>query len=216
MIEKILFWNIRSVNTQKFFERLMDLNKRHHYSFIALMEPFQNPVELDQYRRKLGFEYAGVNCYGKIWYFWRTDWEGSIILDTMQQITIKFKIRNHFFLITAVYARCIALERLELWEELEDIVSREQCPWVVGGDFNVILNEEEKLGGLEFTQNEAYDFSSCITACALIEVRTSGSKYTWWNGRIEGECIFKRLDRILVNQEFIDLLPSSEVHHLIR
>lgn len=30
------------------------------------------------------------------------------------------------------------------------------------GDFNVILNEEEKLGALEFTQNEAIDFAHCI------------------------------------------------------
>ncbi|KAH0721346.1 hypothetical protein KY290_006336 [Solanum tuberosum] len=118
------------------------------------MEPFQSPAELDQYKRKL-------------------DWDANIILDTMQQITIKFKIRDNFFLITAVYARCTALERLELWEELEDLAGREHCPWVVGGDFNVILSEEEKLGGLQ-------------------------------------------LDRILVNQEFMDIFPSSEVHHLIR
>ncbi|KAG5632276.1 hypothetical protein H5410_003993 [Solanum commersonii] len=123
----------------------MDLNKRHHYSFIALMEPFQSPTELDQYKRKLGFEHEGVNYSGKNWHFWRTDWDANIILNTMQQITIKFKIRDNFFLITAMYARCIALERLELWEELEDLAGREHCPWVVGGDFN-------------FTPNEALDF----------------------------------------------------------
>ncbi|WMV21122.1 hypothetical protein MTR67_014507 [Solanum verrucosum] len=100
--------------------------------------------------------------------------------------------------------------------ELEELARSQQCPWVVGGDFNVILNEEEKLGGLAFTQNEALEFASCINACALTEVRTSGSKYTWWNGRIEEDCIFKRLDRILVNQEFMDLFPTSEVHYLIR
>lgn len=46
------------------------------------------------------------------------------------------------FLITSVYARCSALERLELLEELETIDS-DNIPWLVGGDFNVILNEEE-------------------------------------------------------------------------
>ncbi|KAH0712342.1 hypothetical protein KY289_008301 [Solanum tuberosum] len=52
--------------------------------------------------------------------------------------------------------------------------------------------------------------------CALSEVQTIGSNFTWWNGRIEEECIFKRLDRILVNQEFVEVFQSSEVHHLIR
>ncbi|KAK4723627.1 hypothetical protein R3W88_026406 [Solanum pinnatisectum] len=33
---------------------------------------------------------------------------------------------------------------------------------------------------------------------------------------LEGECIFKRLDRVLCNQEFEQIFPSSKVQHLIR
>lgn len=47
-----------------------------------------------------------------------------------------------------------------------------------GGDFNVILNKEEKLGGQEFSQHEATDLATCINSCALTEVRFTGSKYT--------------------------------------
>lgn len=38
---------------------------------------------------------------------------------------------------------------------------------MVGGDFNVILNEEEKLGGLDFTQSEAIDFEQYLNNSAL-------------------------------------------------
>ncbi|KAH0696000.1 hypothetical protein KY289_013482 [Solanum tuberosum] len=150
------------------------------------MEPCLSPSELDQYKRKLGFANAGVNCSGNIWFFWREDWEGDIILDTVQQVTLKFSMNNQEFLISAVYARCNALDRLmslDYW-----------------GDFNVILNEEEKSGGLQFTQTEALDFAAFISNSAFTKVRFSGSKYTWWNGQTEEECIFKRLDRNLVNQ----------------
>ncbi|KAH0743252.1 hypothetical protein KY290_031245 [Solanum tuberosum] len=116
----------------------------------------------------------------------------------------------------AVYARFDALERLELWEELEEIPGNNQDLWLVGEDFNVILNEEEKQGGRELTQYEAMDFSQCIHNCALSEIRYSRSKFTWWNGRIEEHCIFKRLDRVLCNQAFEELLPNCKVHHLIR
>lgn len=44
-------------------------------------------------------------------------------------------------------------------------------PWIVDGDFNVILNEEEKLGGLAFTQQEASDFAQCLSSCGLIELQ---------------------------------------------
>ncbi|KAG5586609.1 hypothetical protein H5410_047043 [Solanum commersonii] len=156
--DEALFWNIRSVNTQNSFGRLMDLNRRHQYAFVALMEPFQDPSELDQYKRNLGFNSALDNC--------------------------------------SVYDRFNALNRLELCDELESIADDCQLPWIVG---------EEKLGGLDFTQLEATYFAHCISNCALTEVKFSGSKYTWWNGRIEEACIFKRLDRILVNAKFLPL-----------
>lgn len=72
-----------------------------------------------------------------------------------------------------------------------------------GGDFNVILKEEEKLEGLDFTQQEAMDFAQCMNSCGLNEIPFSGSKCTWWNGRINNTCIFKRLDRVFVNQDLL-------------
>ncbi|XP_055831093.1 uncharacterized protein LOC129900189 [Solanum dulcamara] len=86
---------------------------------------------------------------------------------------------------------------------------------MVGGDFIVIVNEE-KLGGLPFTQHEAYNFTQYINNCGLSEVKLTGSKYTWWNGRIEEDCMLKRLDRIMGNSTFMNTFPSSEVSHLIR
>ncbi|KAH0644091.1 hypothetical protein KY289_035065 [Solanum tuberosum] len=97
---------------------------------------------------------------------------------------------NTIVLVSTVYAKCSNEERIDLWEELEHIAEDSNMTWVIGGDFNVILREEKTMGGLAVTQTE--------------------------NRRVEEECIFKRLDRILVNQEFLDLYPSSEVHHLVR
>lgn len=50
---------------------------------------------------------------------------------------------------------------------------------VVGGDFNV-LNEEEKQGGLPFLQQQALDFTQCIQNCGLVEIKYSGNNSTWW------------------------------------
>lgn len=87
---------------------------------------------------------------------------------------------------------------------------------MVGGDFNIIFDKAEKLGGLQVTQQEMVDFATCVNACSLTEVRFCESIYIWWNGRIEEDCIFKRLDKVLVNNKFLQILPNSEVHHFIR
>ncbi|KAK4708984.1 hypothetical protein R3W88_029909 [Solanum pinnatisectum] len=119
MIGKAIFWNIRFVKYQKAFERLWDLNKRHKYNFIALMEPFQGPQELEQYKRKLGMDNAYCNSSYKIWLFWVDDWKGQVVRDNGQYLTVKFSRNSFEVLITTIYARCAAIKRLELWEELE-------------------------------------------------------------------------------------------------
>ena len=90
----------------------MDLNRRHHYSFVDLMEPFEDPSDLDQYKRKLGFNNAVANCSGKIWIFWKDDWEETLLIDSIQHISMKFCKNDKSFIISSIYARCTTLDRL--------------------------------------------------------------------------------------------------------
>ncbi|XP_060177818.1 uncharacterized protein LOC132607752 [Lycium barbarum] len=89
-------------------------------------------------------------------------------------------------------------------------------PWLIGGDFNVILNEKEKIGGLPVSPQEYEDFAFCMNSCELHEIPFKGSTFTWWNGRADNECIFKRLDRMLHNELFQDWFGHLEVEHLSR
>ncbi|KAG5591653.1 hypothetical protein H5410_042167 [Solanum commersonii] len=125
--------------------------------------------------------------------------------DNIQQLTINFRLRGtqDIFVVTVVYARCNALERLELWENLETMAGQ-NYPWLIGGDFNTTVDETEKLGGLPVTQSETHNFIQCVNSCALTELRYMGSTYTWWNGRIKEDCIFKRLDRVFDFKKMVE------------
>lgn len=103
-------------------------------------------------KRKLGFQNAKANCSAKIWIFWDENWDEEGSTDTIQQLTMNFKIREtqKRFAVTAVYARCSAIERLELWEDLK-CMTYQSCPWLVEGDFNTIMDDSKKLGGLSVT-----------------------------------------------------------------
>lgn len=135
-------------------------------------------------------------------------WNIMDIDDSGQQLTITFSYTQKNFKIALVCARCNQLDRLELWESIQFLSSQNNLPWIFGGDFNVILNEEKKLCRLPFTTIEAIDFINCINQSGLLELKFTGSNYTQWNGQIGNECIIKRLDRILMNQQFMDILLS--------
>lgn len=69
----------------------------------------------------------------------------------------------------------------------------------MGGDFNVVLNEEEKIGGLPINPQDSEDFAFCVNSSDPVDVGFKESHFTWWNGRSNSECIFERFDRVLVN-----------------
>lgn len=192
---KILFWNIRSINTQNSFDNLMDLNRRYHYSFVALIDSFQDPSQCTI--RKTNQDIDMQELTVKKWYFWREKWEVINVLDSTQQVTTMFRYNNMYFFITGVYAKCNALERIELQKELQGINNDCSCPWIIGGDFNVILYKEEKFGGLAFEKNEATNFAFNINNCTLLELKIMRYRYTWWYGSVMapslGALILERL-----------------------
>ncbi|XP_060202641.1 uncharacterized protein LOC132631059 [Lycium barbarum] len=144
-----------------------------------------------------------VNVSQKIWLFWTEEWQAQVIVDSVQHVTIKLSHINMQYeaYVTAVYAKCSGAERQELWDLIGQVALNVHVPWIVGGDFIVILKHEEKLGGLPVHHTETAEFAHFIH---LVE------------GRILEDCIFKRLDIVLGNQDFVDLFPSAEVVHPIR
>ncbi|XP_059277512.1 uncharacterized protein LOC132031533 [Lycium ferocissimum] len=130
-------------------------------------------------------ETAFVNISGKIWLFLSEDVQGSVEIDNEQQITLKLfhQSLNCNIVLTVVYASCDAGERRVLWDSINQVSNLFDLPWLVGGDFNVISTEEEKL---------------------------RGGTYTWWNGRDEEACIFKSLDRMVCNDKLLDVMPTMK------
>lgn len=120
----------------------------------------------------------------------------NMMMDEEQQLTLRLENieAGVSVVVTLVYANCNNSERVALWESLEDMALSIQETWLVGGDFNVIVSKEEILRGLPFTVAKTKDFKHCKNICNLEDHWFKGSKYTWWNGRMNEECIFKRLD----------------------
>ncbi|XP_070010386.1 uncharacterized protein [Nicotiana sylvestris] len=172
-----LSWNIRSVNTQQAFERLTKMHRQNHYEIVGLMEPKQQAKKLERYRNKIGLAQAISNVSNKIWAFINEVFEVTVMYNMVQQLTLRlFHTKSHVeFVLTLIYAKCDVIERIELWDSLYIMARDMDAPWLVGGDFNVIWDEEEKFGRLPVSLNEIDDFRHCVNTCNLFDLGFKGS-----------------------------------------
>ena len=99
------------------------------------------------------------------------------------------------------------------WDLLVSLKNQCQMPWIVFGDFNEILNSDEKLGWLERDARQMKGFRDCLCYCGLIDMGFVGQWFTWCNGRFGEQRTLVRLDRMVANEEWLNLFPEAKVYH---
>ncbi|KAL9686487.1 hypothetical protein QQ045_023947 [Rhodiola kirilowii] len=95
-------------------------------------------------------------------------------------------------------------EKLRLWEDLVTIKSEYEGEWVVGGDFNSVLKEEERRGS-KFNSKDAHSFQEFIQVMGVMDLPLIGRNFTWGNRNGDS-----RLDRFLVSPGFLSMWPNME------
>ncbi|KAL3534900.1 hypothetical protein ACH5RR_003361 [Cinchona calisaya] len=102
--------------------------------------------------------------------------------------------------VNLVYAKCTQVERQFLWADLIDIAVGCSGLWAISGDFSVIESILECLGCPVQNNQAMADFANMIFQCWLKNIPIMGSANAWSRFQ-QGHPIWKRLDRILVNQQ---------------
>ncbi|XP_020253738.1 uncharacterized protein LOC109830781 [Asparagus officinalis] len=115
---------------------------------------------------------------------------------------------------TVVYALNDNSGRKSLWHDILAFKQNVSCPWIIGGDFNTIIDNNEKIGGSLVTDTDTEDFQNFISSCQLMHLKTTGCFFTWCNKQDIDTRIWCRLDRVLVNEDWIQKYNSSQVEFL--
>ena len=87
--------------------------------------------------------------------------------------------------------------------ELDDIRSRWNGPWWIGGDWNIIRFPSEKLG---CNRTSSVSFSDCVNKHSLMDLPLGGARLSWSNHQSPPS--FSCLDRFLISIDRIDLFPE--------
>jgi hypothetical protein len=112
-----------------------------------------------------------------------------------------------------VYASNDHLERKSLWNGLKGVSNGAQGAWMITGDFNCPLEQDDRIG-MTVQSNEMVDFFDCVSFCHMADLKQTGCRYTWTNKQ-DGEArVFSQIDRCLVNDDWVSKQPLSFVNYL--
>ncbi|KAL2928044.1 putative membrane protein YozB [Bienertia sinuspersici] len=96
----------------------------------------------------------------------------------------------------------------------KNLKEEDNTPWLVGGDFNLLLMSNEKKGGKGFKIQEANIFRDAMEKCVFLNMGFTGHDYIWSNNRGGEGNIQERLDLLLANEKWRKIYQSSYVTHL--
>ncbi|XP_074300998.1 uncharacterized protein LOC141632342 [Silene latifolia] len=129
---------------------------------------------------------------GRIWIIWDPVLFEVDILDvTIQCIHTKVfdKARRKDFYFTVVYGLNSLGDREPLWQSIRSYHLQLNSPWLLCGDFNAIMERNERIGGAEITNAELRPMADAIRDY--------------------------RIDRVFINEEWLEQYPDSFAHFLL-
>ncbi|XP_028548787.1 uncharacterized protein LOC110098176 [Dendrobium catenatum] len=153
------------------------------------------------------YSYAGILAFAPL---------VSIIFSNQLVIGQMKMHSGNEWLIATTYGSKEVYKRRQLWEDLQTFTN--SCtPCIIGGDFNCILSQEEKIGGKRFIFSQGpQDMQRFMKSYDFHDVGIIGPKYTWCNNKKGGARILERLDWCLLNSAALKTLQPAAVHHLGR
>lgn len=116
--------------------------------------------------------------------------------------------RNLKFVVGFVYGSNDAAIRQQLWADVQRFTSSIRLPFMLLGDLNSIMFPHEKVCGTVSPQNYL-DFWNCTQDYQVFDLAYSGCFYTWANGHTDDTRILSRLDRVLVNLDWVKSFSDS-------
>ena len=222
-IMNFIVWNSRGVLKPNFQKHVRDLVGIHNPAIMVIMETRLGGERAREITDRLPFDGAiiteTIGRTGGLWLLWNSDMVEIDQLATIEQeihVEVKVLSSNLSWFFTAIYASPRREERSILWNNLSRVPEMHNKPWVIAGDFNEPLVNEDKLGGRPVSINRSLLFKECLDRCNMVDLGFNGPRFTWTNKRDANYFIQERIDRYFMNPSWCLLYPEARISHLTR
>lgn len=85
---------------------------------------------------------------------------------------------------TIVYAYNSANHRTPLWQDLQNIGKHITGPWILLGDFNTVLHQDERINYAGPVGADTRELQTLYSDLFLTDLHYGGNQLTWW-GKLE-------------------------------
>uniref|UniRef100_A0A803NJ54 Endonuclease/exonuclease/phosphatase domain-containing protein n=1 Tax=Cannabis sativa TaxID=3483 RepID=A0A803NJ54_CANSA len=113
-----------------------------------------------------------------------------------------------------MYGPPYAIMKKDFWDWLLQKVQLCSDAWAVMGDLNVIMDENEKLGGRPYQLREGNILKEFILNTGGVDLGFEGAPCPWQNTRSYSHHIRKQLDRAIADDQWCVSFPRVTVVHL--
>ncbi|XP_020258480.1 uncharacterized protein LOC109834874 [Asparagus officinalis] len=211
-------------NSAVHVQPVLEMNKGKEAILTALLETKLKLSKVQAIAKKIDinwewFSNANISDKARVMILWDPNiLDVQIICFSAQHISCAVKSLDGRLncIISSVYGYNQAEARKLLWTDLSQIQQISgNLPWLLCGDFNAMNTKDEKLGGTTLTEADTLDFNQFIDNCQLTHLKTIGCFFTWNNKQDAATRVLSRLDRALVNDQWINTYNSSQAEFLL-
>lgn len=115
---------------------------------------------------------------------------------------------------TWIYGYPEVEQKQHTWTLLRRLASLYSLSWLCFGDFNEILQMNEKTGKNDRRESNIKDFRDAVKFCGLRDLGFKGHPFTWSNRRFGPQLVEERLDRFLCCKDWGGMFHEVAAEHL--
>lgn len=205
---KTICWNARGLGNPRAFRALKNLVQTRNPQILFISETKCDGRVTDRIKNACKFEGCftvnSSGAKGGLCLLWKEKEMVSITSFSNNHIDCAVKWNGINWRFTGLYGFPEKGQKSLTWDLIRRLNTTGNEPWLIGGDLNEILSNEEKYGGPMRDRKCIDDFRNCIDPSDIFT----------WHGNRRGIHIKERLDRYLCNPNFDSLFHYAGTRNL--
>ncbi|GMI63386.1 hypothetical protein HRI_000007900 [Hibiscus trionum] len=211
----ILCWNCQGLGKIQAVQHLQQYIRLHTPELLFLCETKLKNTAYDRLSFLLGMDLVfsmdySNNCSG-IALFSLNNYDITMLAYSDRFLHSYISCDSSSFYFTGIHGFSETSKKTKTWDLIDSLNNNDGLPWLLGGDFNEILADNEKQGGCRRARSQINNFRQCLSRNNLFDCKPSNGWFTWSKHGPNSPTLFERLDRFVGNMAWKANNPNYNI-----